>query len=54
MPTFSWNPLRLHDGYFDLPKKPGLGVELNHKNINKYPYEPKDLDHYLPVREILL
>ncbi len=47
-------PFAPHDGYFDLPKKPGLGVELNHKNINKYPYEPKDLDHYLPVREILL
>lgn len=47
-------PFEPRNGYFELPKKPGLGLELNHKNLSKYPYEPKDLDHYNPVREIML
>lgn len=47
-------PLEMKDGAFLLPTKPGLGIELNHEEVKKFPYEPKDLDHYLPVREILL
>jgi galactonate dehydratase len=33
----------IHDGYFDIPSRPGLGVELNHDVIKDSPYEEKDL-----------
>jgi galactonate dehydratase len=46
------DPLVWEDGYFHLPTKPGLGVELNHKECAKFPYEPRDLDHYSDVRVI--
>jgi len=45
-------PLVWKDGYFQLPTKPGLGVELNHKEFARFPYEPRDLDHYSDVRVI--
>ncbi|MCI0338724.1 MAG: mandelate racemase/muconate lactonizing enzyme family protein [Acidobacteria bacterium] len=28
------------DGYFDLPDRPGLGIELNEDLINEHPYRP--------------
>lgn len=47
-------PLVLKDGQFDLPSKPGLGVELNKKAFAKYPYRDREWDHYSPVRNIRL
>ena len=32
-------PLKIKDGYFELPTKPGLGVELDEKVIASRPYE---------------
>lgn len=46
-------PFVPENGFFKLPTKPGLGIELNHKEIAKYPYHPTELDHFLPVREII-
>ena len=45
-------PLVWKEGYFELPTRPGLGVELNHAEFERFPYEPRDLDHYAPVRDI--
>jgi len=47
-------PLQLKDGYFSLPTKPGLGVQLNKKVFSKFPYQEKDLDHYSDARIIEL
>ena len=47
-------PLVMKDGTFTLPTKPGLGVELNKAVFNQYVYKPRDLDHFDPVREIVL
>jgi len=45
-------PLELKESHFSLPTKPGLGVELNKKVFDKWPYQEKDLDHYSDVRVI--
>ncbi len=37
------NSPEIHDGYFYVPSKPGLGVELNHDAISERPYEASDL-----------
>ena len=47
-------PLVIKNGSFDLPKKPGLGVELNKKVFDQYVYKPRDLDHFTAAREIVL
>ena len=47
-------PLVMKDGAFTLPTKPGLGVELNKDVFDQYVYKPRDLDHFDPVREIVL
>ena len=31
---------RIKNGYLEVPRKPGLGVELNHKEIAEHPYKP--------------
>ncbi len=31
-------PLKIVDGYYDLPKGPGLGVDINEEALAKYPY----------------
>jgi len=36
-------PLKIQNGYLQIPEKPGLGVELNEHAIKKYPYIPRDL-----------
>jgi len=46
--------LEMKNGAFSLPTKPGLGVELNKKVFDQYIYKPRDLDHFDPVREIVL
>jgi len=46
-------PLRLEEGHFLVPTGPGLGVELNKEVFNRFPYTPKDLDHYDQARVIL-
>jgi galactonate dehydratase len=35
-------PLKITNGYVDLPTQPGLGVELNYENIAKLPYKALD------------
>jgi galactonate dehydratase len=35
-------PLRLVDGYLELPQKPGLGVELDEAAAERFPYRPYD------------
>ncbi|MEM7213554.1 MAG: hypothetical protein AAF479_17005, partial [Pseudomonadota bacterium] len=47
-------PLVIKDGAFNLPTKPGLGVELNKEIFDQYVYQPRDLDHFTPAREIVL
>jgi len=32
-------PLKIVDGYIELPIKPGLGIELNEDVFSKYPYK---------------
>jgi len=34
------NAPEVTQGYFDIPSKPGLGVELNHNALSERPYEP--------------
>jgi galactonate dehydratase len=36
-------PLHLKDGYIEVPKKPGLGIELDEKAIAKRPYHSCDV-----------
>ena len=45
---------QMKNGEFELPTKPGLGIELNKDVFAKYPYQPRDLDHFTPAREIVL
>ncbi len=33
-------PLKLKDGYLEIPQKPGLGIELNEEAFAKYPFKP--------------
>ena len=37
-----YNYIKFRDGYLDLPTNPGLGVDLNEKVLENYPYEPWD------------
>jgi len=47
-------PLVMKDGAFELPTGPGLGVELNKAVFDQYVFQPRDLDHFSEVREIVL
>jgi galactonate dehydratase len=47
-------PLVLKDGAFELPTKPGLGIELNKEVFDQYVYKSRDLDHFTKEREIVL
>ena len=33
-------PMKLVDGYLELPEKPGLGIDLNYEALAKYPFAP--------------
>ena len=33
-------PLKVKDGYIEVPTKPGLGIELNEEVFHKYPFQP--------------
>ena len=33
-------PLKVKDGYIEVPTKPGLGIELNEEVFEKYPFQP--------------
>ncbi len=35
-------PMKLEEGYFHLPTRPGLGIELDEDRLAKYPFEPYD------------
>ncbi len=47
-------PLVMKNGAFELPTKPGLGIELNKEVFKNYIYEPRDLDHYTTKRAIIM
>jgi len=47
-------PLVFKNGAFELPTKPGLGIELNKEVFDQYVYQPRDLDHFTKAREIVL
>ncbi len=34
------------NGLMTIPDKPGLGIDIDEKEIEKHPYEPKELRHY--------
>ncbi len=34
------------EGYFEIPDRPGLGLELNEQVFVDYPYQPRPLRHY--------
>ena len=34
------------DGYFEIPDRPGLGIELKEEAFADHPYEPRTLRHY--------
>lgn len=38
--------LTYHDGYFDIPDKPGIGIEIDETECLKHPYRPHTLRHY--------
>lgn len=38
--------LVFRDGYFEIPDRPGLGLELNEEALAHYPYQPRPLRHY--------
>jgi galactonate dehydratase len=40
------NPVKVVNGYIDIPDRPGLGVDLNIEEIAKHPYQP---EYYLPL-----
>ncbi len=33
-------PMKLVDGYLELPERPGLGIDLNYEALAKYPFAP--------------
>jgi len=37
-------PLRFEKGYLMLPANPGIGVELNEKALDKFPYQPREIE----------
>jgi len=47
-------PLKLINGSFEIPDKPGLGVELNKSVFSKYPYKDREWDHYAKIRDIVI
>src|SRR5215831_12605188 len=40
------NPVKVANGYIDIPDRPGLGIDLNIEEIAKHPYQP---EYYLPL-----
>lgn len=38
--------LEYKDGYITIPDKPGLGIEIDETECEKYPYKPHTLRHY--------
>lgn len=38
--------LVFRDGYFEIPDRPGLGLELNEESFQAHPYQPRPLRHY--------
>ena len=38
--------LVFRDGYFEIPDRPGLGLELNEEAFAAHPYQPRPLRHY--------
>ena len=43
---FTTEDLVFEDGYFEIPDRPGLGIELNEEAFADYPYDPRPLRHY--------
>lgn len=40
------HPVKVIDGYVEIPDRPGLGTDLNLEEIRRHPYQP---EHYLPL-----
>jgi len=40
------SPVKVVDGYIDIPEAPGLGIDLNIEEIRKHPYCQ---ENYLPI-----
>ena len=36
------NPVKVVNGYIDIPERPGLGTDLNIDEILKHPYHPEN------------
>jgi galactonate dehydratase len=36
------HPVRVVDGYIEIPDRPGLGIELNLEEIERHPYQPEN------------
>ena len=37
------NPMKVEDGWLEIPDRPGLGIEFHEEGAAKHPYEPIDL-----------
>lgn len=44
------NPLKLDNGFIDLPAAPGLGMDINMKALERYPY--KEVKKVFPVKGV--
>jgi galactonate dehydratase len=40
------NPVKVVNGYIEIPDRPGLGIDLNLEEIAKHPYQQ---EHFLPI-----
>ena len=47
------SPFKVQNGYINLPKSPGLGVELNEESLAKYPYNIQSMKKYRQFNEEL-
>ena len=43
-------PLRIVDGYLEIPDRPGLGVDLDEAGIARFPYQPTTMGGMLDPR----
>ena len=39
--------VKFEDGYLVISDKPGLGIDVNVEEIEKRPYKPRNLRHYI-------
>jgi galactonate dehydratase len=39
-------PIEVRDGYFSIPARPGIGVEVNEEAAARYPFKPEAIQRY--------